>query len=178
MDGGDAAMSSDSSDAFEDFVRSSYQGLVRYAQYLLGNTSEAEDLVQTALLKTSAAWSRMQSSGSAIQYARVIMVRAAWRSARRRTRQLSLAKAELAWEQSSHLEEAVDDRDLIRRGLACLPVGQRVVLVLRYLEDLSEAETARRLRCRVGTVKSRSARALSALREMDLLQDSGEQRKD
>jgi hypothetical protein len=56
------------------------------------------------------------------------------------------------------------ERDLLLRALAALPPGQRAVLVLRYFDDLSEAETARMLGCSLGTVKSQAARALEKLR--------------
>ena len=62
--------------------------------------------------------------------------------------------------------DAVDDRELVRQALARLPARQREVLVLRYYEDLSEAEIAKRLGCAPGTVKSSAAGALRALRDM------------
>jgi RNA polymerase sigma factor (sigma-70 family) len=61
---------------------------------------------------------------------------------------------------------AVADRDLLLRGLAALAPRQRAVLVLRYFEDLSEAQTAAMLSCSVGTVKSQAARGLARLREI------------
>ena len=66
---------------------------------------------------------------------------------------------------------AVADRDLLLRGLAALPPRQRAVLVLRYFEDLSEAQTALMLGCSVGTVKSQAARGLARLR--DITGDAG-----
>ena len=60
----------------------------------------------------------------------------------------------------------IADRDLLLRGLAALPVRQRAVLVLRYLEDLTEAQTAEALACSVGTVKSQASRALARLRQL------------
>jgi DNA-directed RNA polymerase specialized sigma24 family protein len=62
--------------------------------------------------------------------------------------------------------DAVDDRELVRQALARLPARQRQVLLLRYYEDLTEAEIAQRLGCAPGTVKSSAARALRALRDM------------
>jgi DNA-directed RNA polymerase specialized sigma24 family protein len=62
--------------------------------------------------------------------------------------------------------DEVDDRELVRQALDRLPARQREVLLLRYYEDLSEAEIATRLGCAPGTVKSSAARALRALRDM------------
>jgi DNA-directed RNA polymerase specialized sigma24 family protein len=61
---------------------------------------------------------------------------------------------------------SVEDRELVREALSRLPQRQREVILLRYFEDLSEAEIARRLGCAPGTVKSSAARALRALRDM------------
>ena len=61
--------------------------------------------------------------------------------------------------------DALDDRELVRQALSRLPVRQREVLMLRYYEDLTEAEIASRLGCAPGTVKSSAARALRALRD-------------
>jgi len=58
------------------------------------------------------------------------------------------------------------DRDLLLRALAVLPPGQRAVVVLRYFEDLTEAQTAAALSCSVGSVKSQSSRALARLRTL------------
>ena len=62
--------------------------------------------------------------------------------------------------------DTIDDRELLRQALARLPERQREVLLLRYYEDLTEAEIAKRLGCAPGTVKSSAARALRALRDM------------
>jgi RNA polymerase sigma factor (sigma-70 family) len=66
---------------------------------------------------------------------------------------------------------AVDSADAIRRSLAALPVDQRVVIVLRFYCDLTQAEIAEALKCSLGTVKSRTHRALLALRATTLLDD-------
>jgi RNA polymerase sigma factor (sigma-70 family) len=69
---------------------------------------------------------------------------------------------------------AVDLRDAVVRVLVRLPPRQRAVVVLRYFEQLSEAETAQALGCSVGTVKSATARGLAQLRELTASADSAE----
>jgi RNA polymerase sigma factor (sigma-70 family) len=63
----------------------------------------------------------------------------------------------------------VDLRESVRRALVTLPARQRAVIVLRYFDDLSEAETAAALGCSVGAVKSHASRALARLRDSSLL---------
>lgn len=146
------------------FVALSYRSLVRTAYLLVGDRGHAEDLVQTALVKTYTAWPRLREPERAEAFARTTLVRATlrWR-ARRWHRELP----------SAHLPEAAgpDDAGLIdvRRALATLPSGQRAVLVLRFLDDLSEAQTAHLLGISPGTVKSRTSRALAALRTSEVL---------
>ena len=146
------------------FVALSYRSLVRTAYLLVGDRGHAEDLVQTALVKTYTAWPRLREPERAEAFARTTLVRATlrWR-ARRWHRELP----------SAHLPEAAgpDDASLIdvRRALATLPSGQRAVLVLRFLDDLSEAQTAHLLGISPGTVKSRTSRALAALRTSEVL---------
>jgi RNA polymerase sigma factor (sigma-70 family) len=77
----------------------------------------------------------------------------------------------------------LEDALVLRAALGRLPARQRVVVVLRYQEDLSEAEVARLLRLPVGTVKSTASRALARLREElgavtgELAQSTGEERR-
>ena len=83
--------------------------------------------------------------------------------ARRRERQLSPGDADpLAPDQS----DAVAERDFLLRALAALPPRQRTVLVLRYFNDLPEAEIADELGCSVGTVKGQVSRGLARLRDV------------
>ncbi len=76
--------------------------------------------------------------------------------------------AELPEHAGPHEYEPVDDRDRLRRALAELPARQRAMVVLRFYEDLSEAETAEALGVSVGTVKSTTSRALARLRASGL----------
>ena len=150
-------------DAFGDFVRARYAGLLRYAYLLSADRGLAEDLVQDALARTYGAWGRV---GAPEAYARTTLVRLALRGRRRRWR------AETPTDRPPELPAATDDLDLaasVRVALAGLPVEQRAVLVLRYWEDRSEREIAEALDCSPGTVKSRAARGLAALRAAGLL---------
>jgi len=156
---------------FSGFVSKSYSALVRYGMALTADPGRAEDLVQSSLVKTLAAWPRLQQDAGAIAYTKVVMARAAWRAGRRRwVGEIPMGALPEAAGSDPALT-AVEDVIMVRRVLAALPQAQRVVLVLRFLDGLSEAETATRLRCAPGTVKSRTARALLALRRTHLLED-------
>ena len=148
---------------FEAFMAACYPALVRTAVLLLGGAGQAEDLVQSALLRTYLRWDSLHSPANAEAYTRTVMARLAIRWGRRRWRgeQPMAALDVVAVDDDS---DGVDAADEAFRCLERLPAAQRAVLVLRFYEQLTEAEVARVLRCRPGTVKSRTARALAALR--------------
>ncbi len=156
------------------FAAARYRALVRTGLALTGDLGHAEDLAQSALVRTYLAWNRLREPASAEAYARRILLRLALRARRRKW------NGEIATE---HLPEPVTgstawtgENELaldVRRALAALPVGQRAVVVLRYLDDLSETETARPLGISPGTVKSRAARGLASLRQAGLLDREG-----
>ena len=161
-------------DEFGAFVAARYRALVRTGLLLAGDLGHAEDLVQSALIRTYLAWGRLRDPASAEAYARRTLARLAVRARRRRWH--GEAPAGVAPE-PPHGPAAGPDGDLavdVRRALATLPPGQRAVLVLRYLDDLSEAETARLLGVSPGTVKSRAARGLASLRQAGLLDREGD----
>ena len=163
-------------DEFAAFVAARYRALVRTGLLLSGDLGHAEDLVQSALIRTYLAWGRLSDPGNAEAYARRTLARLAVRARGRRWRG-EVATGDLpeparAVAAADHGGLAVD----VRRALAALPAGQRAVLVLRYLDDLSEAETARLLGVSPGTVKSRAARGLASLRAAGLLDREGEPR--
>lgn len=143
---------------FDTFVVSRSPALLRTAYLLVHDEALAEDLLQTALTKAWFAWRRID--GDPEPYVRRILVTTSttwWR--RRWVQELpSSTLPERAAAPDRH-----DDHDLWR-ALGRLPRRQRAVIVLRYLEDRSEAETAELLECTVGTVKSQSSKALAKLR--------------
>ena len=100
---------------------------------------------------------------------RRVLVNAAidWRRGLHRRPELPLDVAhDVAQESAGQIADRLADRDLLMRALACVPQRQRAVLVLRYWEDLSDAEIALTLNCEVGTVRSQASRGLAKLREL------------
>ena len=150
---------------FDDFVRDRSAVLLRTAYALVGDHGHAEDLLQTALLRTARRWASARNAPEA--YARQVLVnlcrdRVRWLGRRPRESVLPDGAEPSAVEGS--VDEVVGQRSSVIHALRGLPAGQRHVVVLRFLEDLSVAETAELLGISAGTVKSYTARALSSLR--------------
>jgi RNA polymerase sigma-70 factor (sigma-E family) len=138
-------------------------GLLGAAVLLTGSRAAGEDLLQAALEPLVRHWSRVQGDKEA--YLRRTMYHLAvdqWRSRRRRPE--VLAEVEPPGQPDS--TDAVHLRHVLVQALATLPPRQRAVLVLRYWEQLTEAEAAEVLGCSVGTVKSTASRGLARLREL------------
>ena len=153
--------------SFEEFVQACSPRLFRTALLLAGqDRAAAEDLLQLALERAYRHWARVCRSGDPERYVQRILANASndrWRQAARRPeRLLRPGDADpLAQDQS----DVVAERDFLMRALAMLPPRQRTVLVLRYFNDLSEAEIADALGCSAGTVKSQASRGLARLRD-------------
>jgi len=145
-------------DDFEAFVAARRGRLLRTAYLLTGDHHDAEDLVQTALVKAVPHWKRI--TGDPEPYVRRIMVHenvSRWR--RRRWREVYV---DALPEASAHDDPT--GRIAMRAALLQLAPRQRAVIVLRYYEDLTERETADALSVAVGTVKSQARDALARLR--------------
>jgi RNA polymerase sigma-70 factor (sigma-E family) len=156
-------------DAFRDYVAGRSARLLKTAWLLTGDWHLAEDLLQTALAKTSIAWQRIERHESVDAYVRRALV-TTYASWWRRKWRAETPTSDLPDRQSGHDDyNEVDVRESVRRALVELSPRQRAVVVLRYFEDLSEADTAAALGCSVGAVKSHTSRALSKLRESSLL---------
>ena len=156
---------------FERFVTDRTAPLLRTACLMTGNLTEAEDLVQEALLRVARHWPKVRGMAYPAAYARQILVNVALDDAAKRGRR----KGELAPAASAGVHDLVDTRaqrdlcevdtrDELLGVLATLPARQRAVIVLRYWEDLPEAEVAEVLGCSTGTVKSTASRGLARLR--------------
>jgi RNA polymerase sigma-70 factor (sigma-E family) len=156
---------------FREFVENRSSALLKTAVLLSGGDRHAaEDLLQSALIKAAGRWQRIDEPEA---YVRQILYRqqvSRWRLKWRR-RELTVAEppegtggtaAAAAVDASS----AADLRIVMRGALARLTARQRTVLVLRYFEDLPEADVARILGCSVGTVRSTTHRSLAKLRAL------------
>jgi len=153
---------------FEEFVASRGRDLWRTAWLLTGDAHKAEDLVQTALMKCWRRWSSIADDGAVEAYVRRTMVTTYTDWWRRKW------NAERPTEVLPDVNQVDGDPGLRQDtlvALATLPRGQRAVVVLRFYEDLTEAQTAEVLGISVGTVKSQTSRALSALRSSPILQE-------
>jgi RNA polymerase sigma-70 factor (sigma-E family) len=148
---------------FLEFCQVRTTALFRVAYGITGDQHHAEDLLQTALERLAVRWCQVDEPEA---YARRIMVNEAvtwWRRWRRREIPTSAPP-----ERPVGGDEvgAVDLRGALRTALLRLGPRQRAVLVLRYLEDLSEREVADILGCAPSTVASQAHRALARVREL------------
>lgn len=153
--------------AFGEFVAAHTRELLRVAYLLTGDQGAAEDLLQTAMLKTYLAWPRLDRSVPLGAYVRRVLYTthvSGWR--RRRFREvLAGSPPELPHQADRYAEH--DERDRLWRLVSRLPAMQRATIVLRFYEDRSELETARLLGIAPGTVKAHTSRGLAKLRELE-----------
>ena len=155
---------------FDDFVRARGTHLLRVAYLLTHDRNHAEDLLQTALARSWSAWTRIDENPE--PYVRRVLVNtyASWRGRRWHG---ELPSDELPEVARTAPQAGVDDRDEIWRALSRLPRQQRAVLVLRYFEDMTEAQIADALGISAGTVKSQAAKALAKMRGDETIWPAG-----
>ncbi len=154
---------------FRSYVVGRSPALLRTAYLLTGHRADAEDRLQTALAKTYLSWDRIRDREAVDGYVRRVMVNTQtswWR--RRRVDERPTDELPDRGDGRDGTAD-LDLHDALWTALAALPQRQRAMVVLRYYEDLSEAETARVLGVSVGTVKSTTSRALGRLREHSTL---------
>ncbi len=149
---------------FRDYVTAREVALLRTAWMLTGDWHQAQDLVQTALIRAWPRWRRICEGGDPDAYVTKIVVNAYLAENRRLWRRREVVSDSLPERLTPDEYAAADLRDVMARLLPSLPSRQRAVLILRYFDDLTETQTAEVLGCSVGTVKSHNARALAALR--------------
>jgi len=149
--------------SYEDFVTARSQALYRSAYLMTGQAHDAEDLVQATLVKLYVAWKRASRADSVEAYARRVMVNT-FISQRRTKRWLKERVVESLPEQP-WVDDGPEEHLTLWPLVSGLPPRQRAVVVLRYYEQLSEAEIADALGVSPGTVKSTASAALKSLRK-------------
>jgi RNA polymerase sigma-70 factor (sigma-E family) len=152
---------------FDEFVAANVDDLLRTAYLIAWDEAEAEDLVQECLMKVARRWPRIRRMEHPRAYARRILVNRALDGARGRARRRTELEPTVPASVGTVDPLAmIDTRAELLDALGRLPARQRAVLVLRYFNDLTEAQVADVLGCSPGTVKSSSSRGLARLREV------------
>ena len=150
--------------AFGEYVRARSGALLRAAQALTANRADAEDLLQATLVKAYQSWDKISDPAALDTYVRRVMVNthiSGWR--RRRLDEYptdEIPDRAVA----DHATGDSDLQDTLRRAIDRLPQRMRAAVVLRYYEDMTEAEVADALGVSLGTVKSTVSRAVAKLR--------------
>jgi RNA polymerase sigma-70 factor (sigma-E family) len=153
---------------FQSFVIGRWPRLMRTAFLLTGEQHAAEDLVQSSLERAYVAWRKVKAADDPDAYVWRLMINAHARKHRRRLKELLAPRTDtdLTPEQpdtGDRIAQA-DDRSALLTALSQLPPRQREAVVLRYWEDLSEAQAAEAMGCSVGAVKSNAAKGIAKLR--------------
>lgn len=140
---------------FETVYERAYSRNVRSAALILGTAAVAEEIVQDAFVQLYRAWDRVDEPEA---WVRVAVVHGCRSWQRRQV---------LERQRRVHVDLTATDPDglAVRQALGTLTARQRAAVVLRYFDDLAEADIASALGCRPGTVKSLLARAMPKLKE-------------
>jgi RNA polymerase sigma-70 factor (sigma-E family) len=158
------------SDGYDRFVADRLDRLLRYATALTCDRHLAQDVVQDVLLRVHHRWDRISVMDAPHLYVRR-MITNEYLSWRRRRAARDVVASHSALDEVAPVvgDPAVRhaERDAMRVRIAVLPRKQRAAIVLRYYEDLSDAEIATVLGCAEGTVRSHISRALATLRAAD-----------
>jgi RNA polymerase sigma-70 factor (sigma-E family) len=146
---------------FAEFFSARFDSARRIVHAMCGDWSEAEEIAQAAFVRVYARWNKVNLD-TAEAYLRTVLTRGFLDTRRRgRAREQSVAEPP---ETVAPAQAGPEDRMAIRAALLAVPAGQRTVLVLRFIADLSVEQVAAALGCTTGTVKSQTARGLAALR--------------
>jgi RNA polymerase sigma-70 factor (sigma-E family) len=158
---------------FAEFVAVRWASLYRLAYLLAAAPSDAEDLLQTTLEKAYVRWSRISALEYPEAYVRRMLV-TSMVTGRRRLWRGERPTEHLPEGMDDSIEVGVVDHSLLWPLVCALPHRQRAVIVLRFYEDMSEAQIADTLGCAPGTVKSQTSAAKAALRRALVAAGAGE----
>ena len=156
--------------SFEEFVHARSAALFRTAYLLTGSGPDAEDLLQSSLVKVYVAWARASAADSVEAYARRVLVNT-YISSRRPLRVVRERGVDEPPDAPAIPGREPEQRLLLWPHVESLAPRQRAVVVLRYYEDLSEREIAAVLGCAPGTVKAAASAALRNLRRALTLEE-------
>jgi RNA polymerase sigma-70 factor (sigma-E family) len=160
-----SAVKADTERDFREYVVTRQAHLLRTAALLTGDRSRAEDLLQTVLTEAATRWDRIRRTDNPDAYVRRMLYNEQiswWRRA--------VVNRERSTDRVPEVPVVPDDADLrltLAAALRQLTPSQRAMVVLRYYEDLPEAQVAEILGCSVGTVRSQTHRAITRLRKLD-----------
>ncbi|MEU0546999.1 SigE family RNA polymerase sigma factor [Micromonospora sp. NPDC005979] len=151
---------------YEEFADTRLAPLLRYAVMLTGDPHQAQDLVQETMVRVQLNWRRVARADSPERYVRRMLTNqyVDWKRGSWMRRVLLRGEPDESLPAAADHAQSAVDRDQIWTWLSRLPRRQRATLVLRYYEDLPDAEIADILGCAVGTVRSSISRALATLR--------------
>ena len=157
-------MTANDEEAFRDFVAGRWSALLRTSFLLTGDQHRAEDLLQTSLAKLWLVWGRVGAEHPEAYVRRILTTTSTswWRRRWQGERPMSDAMPERP--APGDFTDRLADKDAVVNALRALTPRQRAVVVLRYAEDLSEADVADALGISVGTVKTLASRGLARLR--------------
>lgn len=151
--------------SIEDYIAARGQELIRLAYLLCGNLSTAEDIVQSTLLKCFVRRHRLRHISHPDAYVRRVLVNTFLDMKRLRMHaEIPVADIDDSRDTSLSPDHLLADRSAVLYYLGKLPERQRVVLVLSFLQDATDAEIAEALGCGVSTIRSQKSRALATLR--------------
>jgi RNA polymerase sigma-70 factor (sigma-E family) len=151
---------------FAEYFVARREAVRRTAYLLCGDWHRADDFAQTALVAVHRRWRKIRDKQALDAYVRRTLVRAVIDESRRPWRREKFTdELPESPAQDGEIGDAVATREALMKGLRRVPPRQRAVLVLRFLEGLDVTATAEVLKCSEGTVKSQTARGLTALRE-------------
>lgn len=154
---------------FEDFVASRLPALLRHATVLAGDPHVAEDVVQDVLVVAHARWARISRLDAPESYLRKMIVNELVSTRRRMIARMRRERGHPPPGPADHSEHVVQRSALVQL-IRRLPPRQRIVIALRYFEDMADADIAEVLGCSLGTVRSQASRAIRTLRESAALE--------
>ncbi|UWP87554.1 SigE family RNA polymerase sigma factor [Dactylosporangium fulvum] len=148
---------------FEEFLAARLPALTRYSTALAGDPDTGADVLQDVLVKAQPRWARIAAADEPEAYVRRMVINELISTRRRFLARLRRERAHVPEPVADGTEQRAD-RDALVQLIRALPTRQRIVIVLRYFEDMADADIAALLGCSPVTVRSQASRALATLR--------------